>query len=59
MKALTTAAFQHLKQQLKALPNNRKLLTHYCREHGFHNPPSILTQFDKSSSIQIQGSLAV
>ncbi|WP_165313009.1 hypothetical protein [Vibrio ziniensis] len=58
MKTLTQESFEQLRKHLESLPKER--ITDYCREHGFHNvSPALLTEFEISSSIKAQGSLAV
>lgn len=60
MEKLTEENYKQFIKRLKSLPRDRKVITDYCRKHGFHNvSPALLTRFDISSSIKIQGSLAV
>ncbi|MCX8914831.1 hypothetical protein NOL65_20130 [Vibrio parahaemolyticus] len=44
---------------VKQLPHDRKIMTDYCRKHGFRSPDSVSENFEIASSIKIQGSLAV
>lgn len=44
---------------VKQLPHDRKIMTDYCRKHGFRSPDSVNENFETASSIKIQGSLAV
>lgn len=44
---------------VKKLPHDRKIMTDYCRKHGFRSPDSVEENFETASSLKIQGSLAV
>ncbi|HCH4149558.1 hypothetical protein P3449_18540 [Vibrio parahaemolyticus] len=63
MEELTTENLQQLRCKLEKLPHNRKIMTDYCREHGYRVPSTWcqaeILNFENASSIKLQGSLAV